>query len=196
MPVEPRDLSSRPMLKAARCWRLGRPYTLHQGTGAAARVTCSSEGRTRGVNPRSRGHPLGGVGGCQSEGGCALQSGHHGPRCRRARWPMTFRGQRHACLVREPDAGDLHVRFDERGVETELRHGYSGTAERKGRQQTYRTYGHRATPRLSRTARSVASPKAAILRGNCERRRNAGRRASDRLESRAYRRSDERDCRP
>ena len=23
------------------------------------------------------------------------------------------------CLVREPDAGDLHVRFDERGVETE-----------------------------------------------------------------------------
>ena len=24
-------------------------------------------------------------------------------------------------LVREPDAGNLHVRFDERGVETELR---------------------------------------------------------------------------
>ena len=24
------------------------------------------------------------------------------------------------CLVREPDAGNLHVRFDERGVETEL----------------------------------------------------------------------------
>ena len=23
------------------------------------------------------------------------------------------------CLIREPDAGDLHVRFDEEGVETE-----------------------------------------------------------------------------
>ena len=52
------------------------------------------------------------------------------------------------CLVREPDAGDLHVRFDERDVETELRRGYSGTARRKGRQQTNRTYCHRATSRL------------------------------------------------
>ena len=50
--------------------------------------------------------------------------------------------------VREPDAGDLHVRFDERGVETEPWLGYSGTARRKGRQQTNRTYGHRATSRL------------------------------------------------
>ena len=39
------------------------------------------------------------------------------------------------CLVREPDAGNLHVRFDERGVETELWRGYLGTARRKGRQQ-------------------------------------------------------------
>jgi len=41
-------------------------------------------------------------------------------------------------LVREPDAGDLHVRFDERDVETELRGGYSGTAtdERGGNRQT------------------------------------------------------------
>ena len=54
-----------------------------------------------------------------------------------------------ACgLVREPDAGDLHVRFDERGVETELWLGYSGTANRKGRPQTYHAYRHRATPRL------------------------------------------------
>jgi hypothetical protein len=30
-------------------------------------------------------------------------------------------------------------------VETELRRGYSGTARRKGRQQTNRTYCHRAT---------------------------------------------------
>src|ERR1700676_4754730 len=31
------------------------------------------------------------------------------------------------------DAGDLQVRFDERDVETELWHGYLGTARRKGR---------------------------------------------------------------
>src|SRR5580692_8490325 len=43
------------------------------------------------------------------------------------------------CLVREPDAGELHVRFDERDVETELRPGYLGTARRKGRQQTNQT---------------------------------------------------------
>ena len=55
-------------------------------------------------------------------------------------------------LVREPDAGDLHVRFDERDVETELRRGYSGTARRKGRQQTNQTYRHRATFRVYRTS--------------------------------------------
>jgi hypothetical protein len=68
---------------------------------------------------------------------------------------MTFRGQRRVCLVREPDAGDLHVRFDERDVETELRHGYSGTASRKGRQQTTQTYCHRATSRLYRELSSL-----------------------------------------
>jgi hypothetical protein len=36
-------------------------------------------------------------------------------------------------LERKPDAGDSHVRFDERGVETECRAGYSGTGNRKGR---------------------------------------------------------------
>jgi hypothetical protein len=54
-------------------------------------------------------------------------------------------------LVREPDAGKPHVRFDERGWETELRsdlrHRYmvktAGTA-------TPPTYGHRAHPRLYR----------------------------------------------
>jgi len=35
-------------------------------------------------------------------------------------------------------------------VETELWRGYSGTAKRKGRQQTNQTYGHRATSRLYR----------------------------------------------
>jgi hypothetical protein len=48
------------------------------------------------------------------------------------------------------DAGDLHVRFDERDVETELWQGYLGTARRKGRQQTTLTYDHRATSRLYR----------------------------------------------
>ena len=37
---------------------------------------------------------------------------------------------------------------DERDVETELRRGYSGTARRKGRQQTNRAYCYRATSRL------------------------------------------------
>ncbi len=35
-------------------------------------------------------------------------------------------------------------------VETELWRGYSGTANRKGRQQTNRAYRHRATSRLYR----------------------------------------------
>ncbi len=54
------------------------------------------------------------------------------------------------CLVREPDAGNLHVRFDERDVETEPWRDYSGTAKRKGRKQTNRTYSNRATSRLYR----------------------------------------------
>jgi hypothetical protein len=54
-------------------------------------------------------------------------------------------------LVREPDAGDLHVRFDERDVETGLRQGYVGTVRRKRRQQTSQTYCYRATSRLYRS---------------------------------------------
>ena len=51
-----------------------------------------------------------------------------------------------ACgLVREPDAGDLQVRFDEGDVETGLWQGYSGTVRRKRRQQTSQTYCYRAT---------------------------------------------------
>jgi hypothetical protein len=50
-------------------------------------------------------------------------------------------------LVREPDAGDLHVRFDERDVETGLWRGYVGTVRRKRRQQTSQTYCYRATSR-------------------------------------------------
>src|SRR5260370_26703160 len=45
-----------------------------------------------------------------------------------------------------------HVRFDERGVETELRPGYMGTANRKGRQQTNRNLpAPRRTPTLLRS---------------------------------------------
>ena len=35
-------------------------------------------------------------------------------------------------LVRKPDAGNPHVRFDERGAETESTASYSGTSNRKG----------------------------------------------------------------
>jgi class 3 adenylate cyclase len=45
-------------------------------------------------------------------------------------------------------------------VETELRQGYSGTARRKGRQQTNRTYRHRATSRLYRSVNSIRRPAA------------------------------------
>ncbi|HEY5893543.1 MAG TPA: hypothetical protein VIT91_09960, partial [Chthoniobacterales bacterium] len=46
--------------------------------------------------------------------------------------PSTSRGRKHELtLVRKPDAGKPHVRFDERGVETERP-----------------TNRHRATPRL------------------------------------------------
>ena len=38
-------------------------------------------------------------------------------------------------LGRKPDARNGHVRFDERGVETECTEGYSGTGNRKGRLQ-------------------------------------------------------------
>ena len=40
----------------------------------------------------------------------------------------------------------------------ELRRGYSGTARRKRRQQTNRTYRHRATSRLYRTQPSICNP--------------------------------------
>lgn len=40
-------------------------------------------------------------------------------------------------LVRKPDAGKPHVRFDERGVETERTASYSGTGNRKGRSQLW-----------------------------------------------------------
>ncbi len=55
-------------------------------------------------------------------------------------------------LVREPDAGNPHVRFDERGQETKLwrgtRHRRLGESRRP--QQLPSTFGYRACPRLYR----------------------------------------------
>jgi len=76
-------------------------------------------------------------------------------------WGMTSRGRRREVLSESRMRGNLQVRFDERGVETELRRGYSGTARRKGRQQTTQTYCYRATSRLYRTA-TVADQTARV----------------------------------
>jgi len=65
-------------------------------------------------------------------------------------------------LVREPDAGKLHVRFDERGVETESWSNSSGTARRKGRQQIRSTYSHRATLLLYRNAPFASGDEAVV----------------------------------
>ena len=61
-------------------------------------------------------------------------------------------------------------------METELRRGYSGTAKRKGRQQTNRTYCHRATFLLYRfstpedignAACYLCSDEASMVTGVC-----------------------------
>ena len=52
-------------------------------------------------------------------------------------------------LERKPDARKGHVRFDERGVETERKAGYSGTGNRKGRsplRPVYPSPRHSSTP--------------------------------------------------
>jgi hypothetical protein len=49
-------------------------------------------------------------------------------------------------------------------VETELRYRYLGTARRKGRQQTTRTYDHRATSRLYQPVRPIECRKVADQR--------------------------------
>src|SRR5262249_47514671 len=56
------------------------------------------------------------------------------------------------CLVREPDAGNLHVRFDERDVETESRLNHKGPARQKRRKQICSPSHRRATSRLYLTA--------------------------------------------
>jgi hypothetical protein len=65
-------------------------------------------------------------------------------------------------LERKPDAGKPHVRFDERGVETECMTGYSGTGNRKGRTPaTAWPKHHRATPRLYKSGTRAACGHAA-----------------------------------
>ena len=62
-----------------------------------------------------------------------------------------FRGRRHD-LVREPDAGKPHVRFDERRLETEPRRGVRHRLGESGRQQLPpSSYRHRASRRLYRS---------------------------------------------
>ena len=59
-----------------------------------------------------------------------------------------FRGRRHD-LVREPDAGNLHVRFDERRLETKPRRGVGHRNRRKPpATATPFAYRHRASRRL------------------------------------------------
>ncbi len=62
-------------------------------------------------------------------------------------------------LERKPDAGKPHVRFDERGVETESMASYSGTSNRKGWSPLRpRLTLHRATPRLYKPAHATLTP--------------------------------------
>ena len=60
------------------------------------------------------------------------------------------------CGIREPDAGNLHVRFDEGDVETGLRPGYLVTFANERGGQTNQTYCYRATSLLYRQ-RSVTN---------------------------------------
>ncbi len=61
---------------------------------------------------------------------------------------QAFRGRRHD-LVREPDAGDLHVRFDERRLETGLWHGVRHRHSESRREQLPPSaYRYRASCRL------------------------------------------------
>ena len=70
-------------------------------------------------------------------------------------------GERMKFLIREPDAGNLHVRFDEREVETE--HGeIFGHRQPKGPATRKASLHHRATSRLYHL-HSVWSPRGVLL---------------------------------
>jgi len=61
---------------------------------------------------------------------CRITAGAYHPCCCSVAYARPSVGESMR-LVREPDAGDLHVRFDERDVETGLRPGYVGTVRRR-----------------------------------------------------------------
>ena len=76
-----------------------------------------------------------------------------------------FRGRRHD-LVREPDAGDLHIRFDERRLETEpwrgVRHRHS---ESRRQQLPPSAYRYRASCRLY--SNDCHGPRRGHIRCSC-----------------------------
>ena len=88
---------------------------------------------------------------CAKGGSCASLTRDCGrPTVSRAfkRERRVFRGRRHD-LVREPDAGDLHVRIDERRLETGLRRGVRHRHRESRRQQLPPSaYRYRASRRL------------------------------------------------
>ena len=63
-------------------------------------------------------HPGGGIGGC-AQNVRSLHAGEHGPVLWFGRTADDFSCAKVMRLVREPDAGDRPVRFDEEDVETE-----------------------------------------------------------------------------
>ncbi len=62
--------------------------------------------------------PGGGIGGC-AQNARSLHTGEHGPELWIGLPADDFSCAKVMCLVREPDAGDRPVRFDEEDVETE-----------------------------------------------------------------------------
>ena len=63
-------------------------------------------------------HPCGGIGSC-AQNAWSLHTGEHGPELWIGRPADDFSCAKGMRLVREPDAGDRPVRFDEEDVETE-----------------------------------------------------------------------------
>ena len=63
-------------------------------------------------------HPCGGIGSC-AQNAWSLHTGEHGPELWIGRPADDFSCAKVMRLVREPDAGDRPVRFDEEDVETE-----------------------------------------------------------------------------
>ena len=69
-------------------------------------------------DPGSEGRPGGGADSCVKDACAVVQQGHSIPAVARVAYARLSVGEGMR-LVREPDAGDLPVRFDERRLETE-----------------------------------------------------------------------------